>query len=63
MPRCSNQDKAKSLGFFLQCNPETESLYVSFILFELMALCDLILHDLSSVLIAVVFMDVAVNKE
>lgn len=26
MPRFANQDKAKSLGFFLQCNPETESL-------------------------------------
>ena len=36
MPRFTNQDKAKSLGFFLQCNPETESLYVSFILVELM---------------------------
>lgn len=48
MPRFTNQDKAKSLGFFLQCNPETESLYVSFVLFELMVPCNPILPDLSS---------------
>ena len=44
MPRYSNHEKVKSLGFFLQCNPETETLYVCFTLFNLIRVCDMMLY-------------------